>query len=107
MDKQRPGKRWELEWEHDMLMAFWLAIDRNNLPLVRHLASTDLSLRYIAVLNMKRKLEKPKGFTVSNKTKAKPVGLGGVKKESGSGHPLKEEKIEEHQSHHYSNASDS
>lgn len=85
MREARPKKRWDREWEHDMLMAIWLAIDKGNMELVKLLAANDISLRYIIILALKRKKEKPAKFKPKKGKKAN--GLGGEVKNSGAGAP--------------------
>ena len=58
----RLKKQWKYEYEHDLLMAFWLAIDHENIELANKLMNWDLSLRYIAALAIRGKEEMPKDF---------------------------------------------
>ena len=60
----RQKKQWKKEYEHDILMAFWFAIDMQNIELANKLINWDLSIRYIAILAIKGLKERPKNFKV-------------------------------------------
>ncbi len=60
-------------------MAFWLAIHMENVELAGRLLNWDLSLRYIAILALKGKGERPKDFK-GNKKNAKFLGMGTLAK---------------------------
>lgn len=53
-------KYWEKEYEHDAILAFWLAIDRGDITFLRSLLDWDISFRYIACLAYYKKKEKSK-----------------------------------------------
>lgn len=54
---RRRNVKWELNYEQDLLIAFWLAIHNENLYLAQMWLDFDLSLRYIVALAMKGKKE--------------------------------------------------
>ena len=66
LDRARPNRKWDFDYEFDILMAFWLAIDRENTELVRHLYSIDINLRYIVTLALKGKNEKERTTQLTN-----------------------------------------
>ena len=53
----RSKKTWELQYEHDLLLAFWLAVDKEDIWLTSILMNFDPSIRFIATLALKRKKE--------------------------------------------------
>jgi hypothetical protein len=65
----RQKKQWKKEYEHDLLIAFWFAIDMLNIELANKLINWDLSIRYIAVLAIRGLKERPKDFTIRHKNK--------------------------------------
>ena len=65
----RQKKQWKKEYEHDLLMAFWFAIDMQNIELANKLINWDLSIRYIAVLAIRGLKERPKNFKVRHQNK--------------------------------------
>lgn len=52
-----------------MMIAFWFAIDMQNIELANKLINWDLSIRYIAVLAIKGHKERPKDFKIHRKNK--------------------------------------
>ena len=55
----RNEKHWEKEYEHDLMLAFWLAIHREDLYLIEKLINWDIQLRYLVTLAVKRRKENP------------------------------------------------
>jgi hypothetical protein len=54
---------WELSYEQDLLLAFWLAVHKEDIRLTSILMNFDPSLRYICTLAIKRKKEmKPQKY---------------------------------------------
>ncbi len=47
-NKKKEKRSWEKNIEYDILLAFWLAIDRENTKIADWLIDWDISLRYIA-----------------------------------------------------------
>ena len=58
-ERLKHEKKWALEFEHDCLLAFWLAVDRGNIEIAKQLLDYDYHFRYIATLAFKRRKEKP------------------------------------------------
>jgi hypothetical protein len=63
-------------------MAFWLALDREDLELFQHIVSIDIHLRYQVILALKGKREKPPDFKISKKFRRKGTLGGGFDSES-------------------------
>ena len=53
----KQAKKWKMQFEHDVLVAFWVAIHAENLEVANKLMSLDPMLRYVACLAFKRKIE--------------------------------------------------
>ena len=53
-------KLWEKGYEHDAILAFWLAIDKGEIEFLRSLVDWDISFRYVACLAFYCKNEKSK-----------------------------------------------
>jgi hypothetical protein len=51
------------------MIAFWFAIDMQNIELANKLINWDLSIRYIAVLAIKGLKERPKNFKIRRNNK--------------------------------------
>jgi len=56
------SKRWDKDFQFDLLMAFWLAVHMESIVLVKRLIEYDVYLRQLVTLAMKNKPEKPKNF---------------------------------------------
>ena len=59
LNQSRLTKCWELGYEHDLLLAYWLAIQKEDITVASSLVDFDTSLRYITTLAMKGKDECP------------------------------------------------
>lgn len=70
LEEVRQGKTWLYGYEHDLIMAFWLAIHKENIEIAKTLIDWEPSLRYYVTLAIKRKKEKKPKFKV-NKSKDK------------------------------------
>lgn len=57
-DTRNDKKLWDQIYEHDAMLAFWLAIDRGDIQLVKNLIDWDVGFRYTACLAFYRKKEK-------------------------------------------------
>ena len=55
-------KKWEKEFQFDLLAAFWLAIHKDCIQLVNFFMIYDIYLRQLVTLAMKGLPEKPSGF---------------------------------------------
>ena len=75
----RLSKLWEYDYEHDALLAFWLAVHKGDIQTVRTILDYDVSFRYIACLAFHRRLEKsPTEYKKpSKRQKRKYKGFGG------------------------------
>ena len=56
-NKKKEKRSWEKNIEYDILLAFWLAIDRENTKIADWLIDWDISLRYIATYSIMGKNE--------------------------------------------------
>ena len=56
-NKKKEKRSWEKNIEYDILLAFWLAIDRENTKIADWLIDWDISLRYIATQSIMGKNE--------------------------------------------------
>lgn len=56
----RSKSKWDKEYEHDVLMAFWLAIHKENVEIAQMLLDFDPPLRYLTVLAINGKGEPKK-----------------------------------------------
>jgi len=54
----RVESKWSLAYEHDLLMAFWLAVHKEDVVVVSALIDWDPSLRYVSALAIKRRRER-------------------------------------------------
>ena len=84
LQEYRQNKKWDLELEHDVMVAFWLAIDKLDVEMFLQLMGIDLSLRYLAVIAFKRRKERPVNFKPK---KLKSGNTKDVSNISGSGVP--------------------
>lgn len=53
----RAKEKWDNNCEHDYLLAFWLAVDKEDIRTANMLMNYDPALRYIATLALRRKKE--------------------------------------------------
>lgn len=73
--KQSKNK-WKHCFEHDLLMAFWLAVHKEDVEVVRSLIDFEPCLRSIMALAFKRKMEKKPGLKITKKDRKKFKGYG-------------------------------
>jgi selenocysteine lyase/cysteine desulfurase len=64
-------KMWLNDFEHDALLAFWLAIHKEDLIIAQNIINRDFGFRQIATLAMHRKNEKPKNYDQKKKKRDK------------------------------------
>ena len=57
IEEQRLTNTWELNYEHTLLISFWLAIQKEDLRVATYLMNFDPYLRYVATLAFKGKEE--------------------------------------------------
>lgn len=59
----RSQSHWDKEYEHHLLMAFWLAIHKENIEVAQQLLDFDPTIRYLTVLaiNGKHEPQRKKG----------------------------------------------
>ena len=57
LNATRAENIWEGKYEYDIILAFWLAIQKEDIQVAAHLINFDLQLRYIATLAFYRKKE--------------------------------------------------
>jgi len=55
-------KKWSFDLEHDIMIAFWLAVDRENIRIANSILDYDINLRKIATLAYRRKPERRLGL---------------------------------------------
>ena len=48
--EKRAESKWDKDYEHDLLMAFWLAIHKEDVLVAQQLIDFDPTLRYLTVL---------------------------------------------------------
>ena len=59
LNDTRLKKKWELGYEHDLLLAYWLAIQKEDIRLASSLVDFDISLRELTTLAILGKKECP------------------------------------------------
>ena len=57
LNANRQVKKWELNYEHDLILAYWLSIQMEDIRVASSLVNFDTSLRYITCLAIKGKKE--------------------------------------------------
>ena len=57
LNEERLTNNWELNYEHTLLVAFWLAVQKENCKVATNLMNHDLFLRYITTLAIKGQKE--------------------------------------------------
>ena len=83
----RSKKIWEAQYEHDLILAFWLAVDKEDTWLASILMNFDPSIRFIATLALNRKKESKTNFKVREKEKEREREReAAAKKKSQSAH---------------------
>ena len=57
LNQNRLSKKFELQYEHDIILAFWLAIQKEDIRVASNLVDFYTSLRYITTIAIKCKKE--------------------------------------------------
>lgn len=55
-------KNWENDFQHDLLICFWLAVHCEDVALTNRIMDYDIYLRQLVALAVKRKPEMPLGY---------------------------------------------
>jgi len=75
-DVKQEKSKWKHCFEHDLLMAFWLGVHKEDVEVVKSLIDTEPCLRSIMMLAFKRKLEKKQDLKITKKDRKKFKGYG-------------------------------